>query len=236
MTRTRLHTATALVALFAAACQGPPVQRAIVREATVPATPLGSSLGPLESAFDARVEVPRVVALLPVRCADCACGLDAVRRSILRAFPEEDLHVFVVLPPGDACDGCGAEMVGALVDQRITYFRDREGYAARTFARGLLPVAEASEMFLFYPRGALWRGEDATGAAAAAPVSHPAPGHGAPTEAPRADVWWHRMGRIVPGRHCADQELDAALSGTMARLLTEATEQRARVGIAVAHQ
>jgi len=203
----------------------------------VPSIALGSSLAPLEAAFDARVDVPRVVALLPVRCADCACGLDAVRRSILRAFPDEGLHVFVVLPPGDVCDGCGAFMIGALTDQRVTYFRDREGHAARTFARGLLPVAEASEMFLFYPRGTRWQEPPAAIAAAHAPTLQSAPSAtGAPSAPPRADAWWHRMGRIAPGRHCAEQELDAALSGTMARLLTEAAEQRARSGIAIASQ
>lgn len=247
MLRTRPHTAAALAALLAVACQGPPVQHAIVREASVPSIALGSSLDPLQVAFDARVEVPRLVALLPVRCAECACGLDAVRRSILRAFPDEGLHVFVVLPPGDVCDGCGADMVGALIDQRVTYFRDREGHAARTFARGLLPVAQASEMFLFYPRGTRWLGElhapaavPATPARAAPTATSMAGATRAPAEIrapsppPKANAWWHRMGRIAPGRHCAQEELDAALSGTMARLLTEAAEQRARSGIAVA--
>jgi hypothetical protein len=243
MFRARQHAVAALATLLAGACQGPPVQHAAVREASVPSIALGSSLAPLEAAFDARVEVPRLVALLPVRCADCACGLDAVRRSILRAFPDEGLHVFVVLPPGDLCDGCGADMIGALVDQRVTYFRDREGHAARTFARGLLPIARASEMFLFYPRGTRWHTESTALAAGQASTVSTAPTFpGAPpavtvpSAPPRADAWWHRMGRIAPGRHCAEQELDAALSGTMARLLAEAAEDRARSGVELARQ
>jgi hypothetical protein len=234
MVHVRLHAVAALATFFTAACQGPPVHRAIVREASVPSTALGCSLDPLEFAFDAHIDVPRVVALLPVRCVDCACGLDAVRRSILRAFPDDDLHVFVVLPAGDLCDSCGADMVGALVDERVTYFRDREGHAARMFARGLLPVAQASEMFLFYPRGTRWHDERIE---LATPAASFAPGAAAaPSAPPRAQAWWHRMGRIAPGRHCAEQELDAVLSSTMERLLSEPAERRAGAGAVLARQ
>lgn len=244
MFHARQHVVAALATLLAGACQGPPVQHAVVHEASVPSIALGDTLAPLQAAFDARVEVPRVVALLPVRCVECACGLDAVRRSILRAFPEDGLHVFVVLPPGDVCDGCGADVIGALLDRRVTYFRDREGHAARTFARGLLPIAQASEMFLFYPRGTRWQGGDPTALAAglepsvtAAPTFQRASALTNVSNAPpRADAWWHRLGRIAPGRHCAEQELDVALSGTMARLLAEASEQRAQSGVELANQ
>ncbi len=201
------------MAALAAACQGPPTAVHDVRSATAPCVELARTLAPLEAAFDAHADVPRVVVLLPARCEACACGLAAVQASILEAFPSDPLHVFVVLPGDAACDACGAPAAEGLFGPRVTVFRDLDRCAARAFARGLLPVSEASDMFLFYPSGLRWHDAPVTSNSTAARALPTAGG------APRADQWWHRLGRIAPDRHCAAQELDATLRQTMAMLL-----------------
>jgi len=199
-----------------AACQGPPASELrteperldSVRSLQRPWTTLEHSLAPLERAFDAHADVPRVVALLPERCPDCAAGLGAVRRSVLNSFPGEGLHVFVVVPADGVCDGCGAPACCAVDDPRVTVFADPEGLAASTFARGLLPIARAEDVFLFYPRGVRWHGAEAQ-------------------PRPAAQEWWHSMGRIQPSRHCSLEELDATLRASTARVLDD--EPRAAV-------
>lgn len=206
------------------ACQGPPQRAPLDVHAAVRAgATLGASLRPLEAAFDAHCAVPRVVALLPARCEACASGVASLRRSILEAFPREPYHVFVLFERDARCEGCGAAAVSDLVDPRVTVFRDDEGFAARAFARGLLPVAEAREVFLFYPRGMRWR-DEAPPRASPAGVEPGAPGLGVgarprPGDPPRADEWWHSLGRIAPERYCATLELDSTLRATMAQLL-----------------
>ncbi len=197
---------TFLLAL--AACQGPPELETVdsVRSVQRPWTTLEHGLGPLERAFDAHADVPRVVALLPERCPECAAGLAAVRRSVLTSFPGEGLHVFVVVPADGICDGCGAPACCAVDDPRVTVFADPDGLAADAFARGLLPVAHAEDVFLFYPRGVRWQSADVH-------------------VRPEAQEWWHSMGRIQPSRHCSLAELDATLRASTARLLDDGEPQ-----------
>lgn len=210
-----LRHALLLCAALAAACQGPPADVHAVHSAASPVVPLERSLAPLEAAFDGHADEARVVVLLPARCEQCACGLRAVRESILEAFPEARLHVLLVFPGGERCDACGAPVLHELGSARVTLFRDADGIAARAFARGLLPVAEARDMFLFYPRGMRWHDAPLAPSDTSAAARAAAPAGGAP----RADQWWHRLGRIAPERHCATQELDQTLRQTVEALL-----------------
>jgi len=199
-----------LLSLLAiSACKGPPPPLEEVQGAALPVIPLDGSLAALEETFDRFKDVPRVVVLLPPRCEVCASGLASVRINLLEAFPRRGLHVLVVLAGGECCDACGAAVLERLEDERVTVFEDRAGVAGRAFTRGLLPVAEACDVFLFYPRGARWSDEAVT------PCEQP---H---ANLPRAGDWWHSMGRIAPERHCTVAQLDTALQATMARLLLE---------------
>ena len=196
-----------LVVALAAGCQGPPECDVHHAVETAPMVPIVDSLRPLAEAFDSRAEVPRIVALLPDRCDGCGAGLDSIRSGVLESFPGRDLHVFVIFPGHLVCDGCGSK-VDSILDTRVTLFRDPEGRAARAFARGLLPVAEARQLFLFYPAGARW-------CDAPDPAAEPS------RLAPATRDWWHGLGRIAPDRYCTHYELDSTLRSTMVSLLGE---------------
>ncbi|MEZ6015712.1 MAG: hypothetical protein R3F49_11395 [Planctomycetota bacterium] len=248
-----LRTLALTAALAALACQGPPARDAARSElrpfgssgagltlgagspdggAPGLGAPviLGSTLAPLAEEFDRHAHEARVVALLPARCEACASGLAAIQESLLDAFPGGSFHVIVVLPGDDRCDGCGAPVVSGVQDPRVSMYVDQEGCATRAFTRGLLPMAEAYDVFLFYPRGTAWGSERAAQTegprAGSGSLQQGAPltasqgaRLGAQNETPRAEEWWHRLGRFAPERHCAAQELDRALRTTMAQLL-----------------
>jgi hypothetical protein len=152
-----LRIALIAVAGLALACQGPPATTLhSVQPTERPVVRLAQSLAPLADAFDAKADMPRVVALLPTRCDRCGQGLAALERSVLQAYPRERLHVFVVLPLGERCEACGAAAQRGTEDARLTFFCDAEGVASRAFARGLLPLARAQDVYLLYPAGVRW--------------------------------------------------------------------------------
>ena len=178
---------------------------------------LGASLDPLRAAFDERSEVPRVVALMPHM--GCEHGAEILRREVLSAHPDRDLALFVIWQDEARTGGAdaAARATGYLRDPRVTAFHDLNGIAGRAFARGNLPVAEAREIFLFYPAGMTWP-SNGTRPMSARPVSAERP--------PQTDNWVHQLGRVAPERFCTPEELPQAIRLTVQRLLDDADVRR----------
>ena len=178
---------------------------------------LGASLDPLRDAFDENSEVPRVVALMPHM--GCERGAEILRREVLAAHVGRDLALFVIWQDEARTGGAAAaaRATGYLQDQRVTAFHDASGIAGRAFARGNLPVAEAREVFLFYPAGMTWPSDGAR-PMSAKPVSAERP--------PRTDSWVHQLGRVAPERFCTPEELPRAIRLTVERLLEDADVRR----------
>ena len=153
---------------------------------------LEASLEPLREAFDAHVDVPRVLALMPHM--GCERGAAILRSEVLDAHRGEDLRLFViwqdVARTPDAAQAA-ARANRSLDDDRVIAFHDGSGRAGRAFARGKLPVAEAREVFLFYPAGASWpRSSDARRTLADR------------VRTPATDDWVHQLGRVRPEKYC----------------------------------
>lgn len=178
---------------------------------------LEASLQPLRQAFDKESEVPRVVALMPHM--GCERGAEILRREVLSAHPDRDLALFVIWQDEARTGGAAAaaRATGYLADPRVTAFHDCSGIAGRAFARGNLPVAEAREIFLFYPAGMTWP-SDGTRPMTAKPVSAERP--------PQTDKWVHQLGRVAPERFCTPEELPRAIRQTVKRLLDDADLRR----------
>lgn len=115
------------------------------------------SLDPLRHEFDRFSDVPRVVALMPHM--GCERGAEILRQDVLDAYPNSDLRLFVIWQDLARTEGAAAAAGRAtlfLQDPRVTAFHDCSGLAGRAFARDKLPIAEAREVFLFYPAGTTW--------------------------------------------------------------------------------
>ena len=186
-------------------------------EAELKPIPLTASLNPLRRAFDTHSEIPRVVALMPHM--GCERGAEILRREVLSAHPDRDLALFVIWQDEARTGGAdaAARATGYLADPRVTAFHDCSGIAGRSFARGNLPVAEAREIFLFYPAGMTWP-SDGTRPMSAKPVSAERP--------PQTDKWVHQLGRVAPERFCTPEELPRAIRLTVQRLLDDADVRR----------
>lgn len=215
----------ALAALFAGACQGPggPTRfvygdGAACRQAAVETpTSLEASLDPLREAFDAHSDVPRMIVLMPHM--GCENGAQVLRREVLDANPGADLRLFVIWQDvvRNADHDAARRASLHLDDERVVAFYDCAGRAGRAFASGNLPVAEAREVFLFYPAGLTWPKRSARPA-------------NAPTAAPpRTENWVHQLGRVAPERFCTPEELPVAIRRTMGHLLADAAQRRERL-------
>lgn len=115
------------------------------------------SLEPLRHEFDQFQGVPRVVALMPHM--GCERGAEILREEVLDAYPGADLRLIVIWQDIARTKGAAAAASRAtlfLQDPRVTAFHDCSGLAGRAFARDNLPIAEAREVFLFYPAGTTW--------------------------------------------------------------------------------
>lgn len=191
---------------------------------------LADSLAPLTETFDRDAEVPRVVALLPHLTGEK--GAEVLRDHVLRPFAGQDLRLYVIWQDvGRARDSEAARRATAALesDPRVTCFHDCSGLAGRAFARGKLPVAEAREVFLFYPAGTRWVGGERLEPAGSDVTSRRA--RRARVTAGRAtpdpDSWVHRLGRVVPERFCSPRELPLAMRERVQRLLDHAASRKA---------
>jgi len=222
-----LFPCLALVA--APACQGPAgasafhygdgARSSVPLSAAEPIS-LDTSLESLREAFDAHVDVPRVLALMPHM--GCERGAAILRSEVLDAHRGEDLRLFViwqdVARTPDAAQAA-ARASRSLQDDRVIAFHDGSGLAGRAFARGKLPVAEAREVFLFYPAGASWptsSGDRRTPA-----------GTG---QTPATDEWVHQLGRVRPEKYCTPKDLPREMRLAVRLLLEQARERSERRG------
>lgn len=218
-----------LALLAAPACQGPAGASAfhygdgVERPDAASAAELVSldtSLEPLRDAFDAHVDVPRVLALMPHM--GCERGAAILRAEVLDAHSGEDLRLFVIWQdvarrPGAA--KAAARASRSLEDDRVIAFHDGSGLAGRAFARGKLPVAEAREVFLFYPAGASW---PSASNARRTPAD--------PGRTPATDDWVHQLGRVRPEKYCTPGDLPREMRLAVGRLLEQARARRERLG------
>ncbi|MEM9800140.1 MAG: hypothetical protein AAGA20_07435 [Planctomycetota bacterium] len=207
----------ALASLVTGACQAPcgPSQFAYGAGAscrTVETDDLASletSLDPLREAFDQHCDVPRMVVLMPH--VGCERGAEILRSEVLDAHADRDLRLFVIwqdlVPNPDV--NAARRASRSLDDPRVITFHDCSGLAGRAFACGNLPVAQAREVFLFYPAGMRWPSVGARRTASAVGGT------------PRTDKWIHQLGRVAPERFCTPEELPAAIRATMGRLLRD---------------
>ncbi|MEM1450219.1 MAG: hypothetical protein AAGI22_13970 [Planctomycetota bacterium] len=225
--RTRGTLRAAMIAagaLVATACQGPggpslyvyggapACKRAAAR---VPKS-LEASLDPLVEAFDRHSNVPRMVVLMPH--VGCERGAEILRTEVLEAYPDADLRLFVIWQDlfRNGNPAAAKRASRHLDDDRVHAFHDCAGLAGRAFACGNLPVAEARELFLFYPAGLTWPRE------ALRPASM-----GVVT--PQTESWVHQLDRVTPERFCTAEQLPLAIRLTMSRLLEEAERRRVRL-------
>lgn len=168
------------------------------RLAPPPVTTLEGSLASLREDFNAHKDRPRVVSLLSPTCGTCRFGVDALRDAVLDAFPDADLHVQIVwldMLPGDRAS-TAREAALRLGDSRVRHFHDPGRAAGRAFARGLLPVGVAWDVYLFYPAGAEWL-----------------------EEPPRPVSWSHQLGRVDPEHFHPRERLPVELHASAAALL-----------------
>lgn len=180
---------------------GPPRPRAAPVEAprVEPAAPpdlqpLARSLGRLRQDFNAHSALPRLVTLISPSCTHAARAVEAV----LAGLPEGEFHVSVIWIDQLAGDGPASALRAGetLADPRVSFFHDGHRRAARAFARGLLPVTAAEDVYLFYPSGAVWD-----------------------EEPPRPVAWTHQLGRLSPAHFACQEELGDALQRSMVALL-----------------
>lgn len=161
-------------------------------------TSLVGSLDPLREDFNHERKLPRMVVLLSPSCLQSNFRLDAVAESVLERFDGVQMRVFVVwveLMPGD--DAAAAERASHRVrDARVRYYHDPQQRAARKFARGLLPVGVARDLFLFYGPGDTWEGRP-----------------------PSPRYWSHQMGRVETKHFYTNGELHVQLERSMRTLL-----------------
>lgn len=220
-----------LALVAAPACQGPSGATTYhygegVAPVAAELVSLEDSLEPLREAFDAHVDVPRVLALMPHM--GCERGAAILRSEVLDAHRGEDLRLFViwqdVARTPDAAQAA-ARANRSLDDDRVIAFHDGSGRAGRAFARGKLPVAEAREVFLFYPAGASWpRSSDARRTRADR------------VRTPATDDWVHQLGRVRPEKYCTPGDLPREMRLAVGRLLDQARERRRSLGAGdVAH-
>lgn len=158
---------------------------------------LPRSLDPLRGAFNEDHEFTRVVVLLSPSSPHSGFALDTLERALLEGFQESDFRLYVVwtdLLPDD--DLAAAERASRrLTDRRIQVFHDSRRSAGRAFARGLLPVGAARDVYLFYRPGVAWR-------------VHP----------PMPDYWSHQLGRVEEEHFYTNDELHVALRRSMSAL------------------
>lgn len=193
----------ALALALLAGCRAPGAVAAVqdaggARLGPAAVTTLDTSLSTLRADFNAHKDQPRVVSLLSPTCGTCRYGVGALRSAVLEAFPDADLHVQIVwldmLPndrPSTAC-----EAAQRLDDPRVRHFHDPSKAAGRAFARGLLPVGVAWDVYLFYPAGVEWL-----------------------EEPPRPVAWSHQLGRVDPEHFHPRERLRTELRASAERIL-----------------
>lgn len=181
----RIATAACLAALALAGAGGGPVS-------------LGPSLRPLIDHFNAGVGKPRFVAIVSSTCPACVFGAQAVKASVLDAYPDADIQVSVVwidMLPSDNQETAlkSSALFGDPPDPRLKQFHDPEQRAGRAFAMNLLnkDAGPAWDVYLYYDKDAIWNDGP-----------------------PKPVAWYHQLGgsrRADPAMFRPGDKLTAAL-------------------------
>lgn len=191
-----------LILAVASACRAtaPEARRARMGDLPEPAprvvelASLGSSLDALRADFNAARDRARVIGLFSPSELQSLSAAQALRRGVLRSFPDADVWVgcvWIDLMSRD-CRASAERAAAEFEDPRVRHFHDPEKRASRAVAEELLPTALAWDVFLFYPAGVVW--EDAL----------PAP-----------SAWSHQLGPVEEEHACATE----ALIGTLEQAL-----------------
>jgi len=124
---------------------------------------LASSLRPLIDHFNAGRGKTRFVAIVSSTCPACVFGAEAVKASVLDAYPDADIQVSVVWIDMLPSDNQGAALMSSALfgerpDPRLKQFHDPNKRTGRAFARDLLYAGGgvAWDVYLYYDKLAVW--------------------------------------------------------------------------------
>ncbi len=167
---------------------------------------LGLSLQPLIDHFNAGRGKTRFVAIVSSTCPACVFGAEAVKASVLDAYPDADIQVSVVwidMLPSDN-EGAALEssaLFGDPPDPRLKQFHDPNRRTGRAFARDLLYEGGgvAWDMYLYYDKLAVWN-----------------------DTLPKPVEWYHQLGggkRADPSKFRPGEKLTTALREATGRVV-----------------
>ena len=124
---------------------------------------LGPSLQPLIDHFNAGQGKPRFVAIVSSTCPACVFGAEAVKASVLDAYPDADIQVSIVWIDMLPSDNEGAALKSSALfgdppDTRLKQFHDPDKRTGRAFAPDLLYEGggPAWDVYLYYDKDAVW--------------------------------------------------------------------------------
>ncbi len=176
---------------------------------------LGPSLQPLIDHFNAGRGKTRFVAIVSSTCPACVFGAEAVKASVLDAYPDADIQVSVVWIDMLPSDNEGwalksSALFGDPPDPRLKQFHDPNKRTGRAFARDLLYEGGgvAWDVYLYYLKDAVWN-----------------------DTLPEPVEWYHQLGggrRADPALFRPGEKLSAALREATGRAVKR--EPAARPG------
>ncbi len=167
---------------------------------------LGLSLQPLIDHFNAGRGKTRFVAIVSSTCPACVFGAEAVKASVLDAYPDADIQVSVVWIDMLPSDNEGAALQSSAIfgdppDPRLKQFHDPNKRTGRAFARDLLYEGGgvAWDIYLYYDKLAVWN-----------------------DTLPEPVEWYHQLGggrRADPAKFRPGEKLPTALREAMGRVV-----------------
>ncbi len=167
---------------------------------------LGPSLQPLIDHFNAGQGKARFVAIVSSTCPACVFGAEAVKASVIEAYPDADIQVSLIwidMLPTDNADAAlkSSALFGDPPDPRLKQFHDPNKRSGRAFARDLLYKGggPAWDIYLYYDKDAVWTDKP-----------------------PKPVVWYHQLGgdrRADPALFRPGTKLSAALRDATGRVV-----------------
>ena len=121
---------------------------------------LHDTLEPLIDHFNKAQGKPRFVALLSSTCPACVFGAEAVRDSVLNAYPDADIQISIVWIDMLPSDNEKAAIKASTVfdDPRVKQFYDPDRKSGYAIAKDLLyeDAGPAWDIYLYYDKDAQW--------------------------------------------------------------------------------
>ena len=132
----------------------------ISQDAQAEPVSLKSSLRPLIDYFNSGQGKPRFVALVSSTCPACVFGAEAVRDSVLNAYPDADIQVSIVwidMLPSDN-EEAATKSSAIFDDPRVKQFHDPDRQSGYAIAKDLLydNAGPAWDIYLYYDKDAQW--------------------------------------------------------------------------------